>query len=259
MSEPADDAPVVRLPERMDRRLRLGPFPSARDAVKFLAYAAAGAVVAPFVSPFAWLPLVGAGFGIAVWHPEGQAIDARILTYLRWKARSISGGAALTHRWSSITRHGVVRLSSSRYAAVVRTGGCPVAYLPPVDLARRFELYRDLLRSTEGRLAILATTAPIRVAPLLPLSSSSTGPDDAARRGYAELVGLLCRRRALRRIYLTLATDSTGPDALAQLEGRVASLLERLAGFGLHPVRLLDRALQEAAFRFEWSEGNAGG
>jgi len=259
MAERVDDAPVVRLPERMDRRLRLGPFPSARDAVKFLTYAAAGAVVAPFVSPFVWLPIVGVGFGIAVWHPDGQAIDARALTYVLWKARSLSRGVALTPPWSAVTRHGVVRLAPSRYAAVVRTGGCPVAYLPPADLARRFELYRDLLRSTEGRIAILTTTAPIRAAPLLPPSLSSTGPDDAARKGYVELVRLLCRRRSLRRIYFALATDSTGPDALAQLEGRVASLTERLAGFGLHPVRLIDRALQEAAFRFEWSEVNVGG
>jgi hypothetical protein len=258
MPEPVDDAPVVQLPERMDRRLRLGPFPSARDAVKFLTYAAAGAVVAPFVSPFVWLPLVGVGFGIAVWHPDGQAIDARALTYVLWKARSLSRGVTLTPQRSPVTRQGIVRLSPTWHAAVVRTGGCPVAYLPPADLARRFEMYRDLLRSTNGRLALLATTAPIRAAPLLPPSPSSKGPDDAARKGYAELVRLLCRRRSLRRIYFALASDSTGPEALAQLEGQVASLTERLAGFGLHPVRLIDRALQEAAFRFEWAGVNVG-
>jgi hypothetical protein len=259
MPEQFDGAPVVRLPERMDRRLRLGPFPSARDAVKFLSYAAAGAVVAPFVSPFVWLPLVGAGFAIAVWHPEDQPIDARVLTYVLWKARSFSRGVALTPGSSSVTRHGVVRLSASLHAAVIRTGGCPVAYLPPVELQRRFELYRDLLRSTEGRLAMLATTAPIRAAPLLPSSSSPTRPDHAARQGYAELVRLLCRRRSLRRIYLTLSTDTAGPEALARLEGEVASITERLSGFGLHPVRLTEGGLQEAAFRFEWSQGNVGG
>lgn len=258
MADEFDGAPVVRLPERMDRRMRLGPFPSARDAIKFLSYAAAGAVVAPFVSPFVWLPLVGAGFGIAVWHPEGQPIDARVLTYVRWKARSFSRGAALTPRWSSVIRHGVVRLSASVHAAVIRTGGCPVAYLPPTELARRFELYRDLLRSTDGRLAMLATTAPIRVAPLLPPSPSSTRPDHAARQGYAELVRLLCRRRSLRRIYLALFTDATGPEALARLEGEVASVAERLGGFGLHPVRLAEGGLQEAAIRFGWSQGIVG-
>ena len=259
MPERGDDVPVVRLPERMDRRLRLGPFPSARDAVKFLTYAAAGAVVAPFVSPFFWLPLVGVGFGLAAWHPEGQAIDARALTYVLWKARSLSRGVAVTPRWSAVTRHGVVRLSPSRHAAVVRTGGCPIAYLPPADLVRRFEMYRDLLRSTQGRLTVLATTAPIRVAPLLPVPVGSTGRDDAARKGYDELVRLLCRRRALRRIYLALPMESTNPDALAELEGQVASVIERLTGFGLRPVRLTDRGLQQAAFRFGWSEGDVGG
>jgi hypothetical protein len=259
MPERFDSAPVIRMPERMDRRLRLGPFPSARDAVKFLSYAAAGAVVAPFVSPFVWLPLVGAGFGIAVWHPEGQPIDTRALIYVRWKGRSFFRGAALTPRSSSVTRHGVVRLSASTHAAVLRTGGCPVAYLPPAELQRRFELYRDLLRSTEGRLALLATTAPIRAAPLLPFPPSSTSVDLAARKGYGELVRLLCRRRSLRRIYLALTTDATGPDALARLEGEVASVAERLSGFGLHPVRLTEQGLEEAAFRFDWSPGKVGG
>jgi hypothetical protein len=259
MPEPVDDPPVVRMPERMDRRLRLGPFPSGRDAIKFLTYAAAGAVVAPFVSPFLWLPLVGVGFGLAVWHPDGRPIDARLLTFVHWKVRSFARGGGLNPRWSAVTRHGIVRLSSSRHAAVIRTGGCPVAYLPPTELARRFELYRDLLRATEGRLTILASIVPIRVAPLLPPSSSSKGADDAAREGYLELVRLLCRRRSLRRIYFALATDATAPEALAQLEGEVASMVERLTGFGLHPVRLTDRALQEASFRFEWSHGEAGG
>jgi hypothetical protein len=259
MPEQSDGAPVVRLPERMDRRLRLGPFPSAYDAVKFLSYAAAGAVVAPFVSPFVWLPLVGVGFGIAVWHPEGEPIDARALTYVRWKGRSFFRGASLTPRSSSVTRHGVVQLSASTHAAVVRTGGCPVAYLPPAELQRRFELYRDLLRSTGGRLALLATTAPIRAAPLVPDCFRSTAPDQAAREGYRDLVRLLCHRRSLRRIYLALTTDAAGPDALSRLEGEVASIAERLTGFGLRPVRLTDEGLQEAAFRFDWSPGKAGG
>lgn len=258
MPEPLDGAPVVRLPERMDRRLRLGPFPSARDAVKFLSYAAVGAVVAPFVSPLVWLPLVGAGFGVAVWRPEGEAVDARALTYVRWKARSFFPRLPVTPRSSSLTRHGVVRLSASTHAAVVRTGGCPVAFLPPAELHRRFELYRDLLRSSEGRLTMLATTTPIRASPILPVPSGSASPDHAAREGYRELVRLLCRRRSLRRVYLALSSDASGPEALARLEGEVASVAERLAGLGVHAVRLTEGGLREAAFRFDWPLGMAG-
>jgi hypothetical protein len=255
MPDELDGAPVVRLPERMDRRLRLGPFPSAGAAVKFLSYAAAGAVVAPFVSPFLWLPLVGAGFGLSVWQPDGRALDARALTYLRWKARSTFRRTEVTARQGALTRHGLVRLSASVHAAVLRTVGCPVAYLPPAELARRFGLYRDLLRSTDGRLALLATTAPIRAAPLLPSTSGSTALDHDARAGYGELVRILCRRRSLRRIYLALFTESSGPAGLARLEGEAASVVEGLSAFGLRPIRLADSELREATFRFGWSRG----
>ena len=46
--------PDVALPVAIGRRMRLGPFPSARDALRFLAYATAGAVVIPFFGAIAW-------------------------------------------------------------------------------------------------------------------------------------------------------------------------------------------------------------
>src|SRR5208282_2604654 len=73
MEGPSAGVPVVVLPERVDRRVRLGPFPSAKDAVKFASYAAAGAVLAPFATPFAWVPVLALGFVVSVWHPDGEA------------------------------------------------------------------------------------------------------------------------------------------------------------------------------------------
>lgn len=256
MASGADGVPVVELPERVDRRLRLGPFPTAQDALKFLCYAAAGAVVGQFASVPAGLALAGAGFLAAVWRPEGRAWDARAFTFLRWKWRAVAGGSRVTPSSpgaAALSR--LVRLAPSDYVAIVRTGGVPVTYLPPPDLARRFELYRDLLRSTDGRLGFLVTLASIRSAPFVPPPAGPRSADAEARAGYAELVDLLCRRRFRRRVYLALGTTSAEPEAIARLETQVAAVEERLTALGLRPVRLTDRGLADAARQIGWSAG----
>jgi hypothetical protein len=143
MDDPADEPPLIAFPERIDRPMRLGPFASSRDALKFVTYAAAGALLVPFASPWVWLPVVAGGFMVSVWHPDGQAVDERAFTFLAWKLRSVGprgAGAGLTD--APLVRRALLQLPSRRYAAVVRTGGTPIAYLPPDELARRFELYR---------------------------------------------------------------------------------------------------------------------
>jgi hypothetical protein len=249
-----DGVPRVDLPERVDRRLRLGPFPSARDALKFLCYAAAGALLAPFLSLPAGLGVVAVGFLAAAWYPDGQPWDERALAALRWKWRTSARESAVTTRSGSpLVRHGFVRLAPSQYVAILRTAGTPIAYLPPAELARRFEMFRELLRATDGHFALLSTFASIHSSPFSPPAVPTTEPDGNARAGYAELVRLLCRRRLGRRVYFALGGSEVRSDSIARLEGQVASVVERLQAFGLRPVRLKDRTLFEAARRFGWS------
>lgn len=253
MDEAESGPPVIALPERMDRRMRLGPFPSSRDALKFVAYAAVGALLSPLVSPWLWLPFALGGFAVAVWRPEGRAIDEMALTFVAWRVRSRGPGASVK-RFAPrpLVRQGVLRVGSHRHLAILRTAGTPMAYLPPDELARRFELYRDLLRSTDGSFALLASTVPIRAQTVRPVSSGGECADAPAREGYSELVDLLCRRRLLRRVYFVLGSSAEDPDSIGRLEGRVANVLERLSSIGLRPSRLTDRALAEAARRLGW-------
>lgn len=253
MGESDPRPPIIDLPERLDRRMRLGPFPSARDALKFVTYAASGALLVPFASPWLWLPVVLGGFGVSVWRPDGRALDERLLVFLRWKVRSWSSGSSVKRAMPCpLVRHGLLELSSHRYVAVVRTGGTPVAYLPPDELGRRFELYRELLRTSDDHFALLVTTAPIRSQAVRPAAPAESRRDKQALSGYSELVSLLCRRRLLRRVYFVIGTSGSNPDAIGLLEGRVAGLIERLSSLGLRPTRLRDRGLVEAAHRFGW-------
>lgn len=253
MAEP-DVGPVVRLPERVDRRTRLGPFPSARDALRFLCYATGGALLSPWISPFLWLPIVGGGFLVSVWQPDGRAADERAWTYLRWQLRGFARTTGRrVRREAPLTPRTTLRRASGEHLAVIRSAGCPMAYLPPNELERKFAAYCEFLRSLVGPFALLATTVAIHARPVRPVRASSPdGPEGEACRGYDELVELICRRRRIRRVYLALLAAAPGLEGLARLELEAGSLSEHLRGLGLHPVRLSGAALAEAAHGFDW-------
>jgi len=252
MAGASEGPPIIGLPERIDRRMHLGPFPSSRDALKFVGYAATGALLSPITSPWLWLPVVAGGFVVSVWRPDdGVAVDERAVRFVAWRVRSAGlPGRAMTPR--PLLRQGLLQLSPHRFVAVIRTGGTPVAYLPPHELARRFERFRDLLRSTEEGIAFLATIGPVRAQAVLPPTPPGKDGGRFAASGYAELVSVLCRRRFLRRVYWVLGSSVGSPDAVGRLEGRIASLIEGLGALGLRPLRLRDRSLAEAAHRFGW-------
>jgi hypothetical protein len=247
--------PVVELPERLDRKLRLGPFSSGRDALKFVSYAAVGALLVPFLGPAVWIPFVLAGLAVSLWRPEGEAVDDRTARFLRWRMRRLRREPPMSApRPAASRQRSVVRLSSS-FASVVRCGGLPLAYLPPAELARRFELYRELLRAFDGSLVLVSTRAPIHATPFLPAEPSPDGAERTARNGYRELVEVIVRRRYVRQVYVALATAGTSSEGIGRLETQVASLIERLAGLGLRPVRLRGRALEDAVHRLGMANG----
>jgi hypothetical protein len=254
MGENPDGPPVVLLPERFGRRLRLGPFASARDALKFLCYATAGALGGAVTTPLVWPLIAAGGFAVCVAQVDGRPADEYALTALRWwllppgvHPMSARTGARATGR------HRLVTLRGGRYAALVRAVGTPVAYLPPAELARRFASFRELLRSMNGPIAFAVGSIPMRPGPVLPRGAPRDGPDRAASAGYSELVVLLCRRRRVRRVDLVVTGPAAGADAVVALETRTTSLVERLEALGVRGTRLGDRALEDAVRRWGWT------
>jgi hypothetical protein len=257
MEAPDTGPPVVALPEPVDRRVRLGPFPSARDALKFVCYAAVGAVLAPFATPYAWLPVLGIGFAVSVGRVDGEAVDERLARRLVWRLQRWGGGTVTPPPSSPPLRGSVARLAGGSLVTVVRTGGTPLAYRPPEELGGLFDRFRELLRASEGPLIIRSSTVPLREGSVLPAVTGDSGADHAARTGYRELVSVLCRRRRARRVEIFLGASTPGRDGKARLEDRTRSLVAQLAGLGLRPTSLRDRALADSVRQFGWKHAGA--
>jgi hypothetical protein len=248
--------PPIGLARRLDRSLRLGPFPSARDAMKFAAYAAAGTVALPFGGALAWLPVVGAGFLLAVVRPEGRGLDDRAGDYLRyqWRRRHRRRSTGKASGCPSAGR--ILTLPGPLLVAILETGGIPIRFLPPADARRLYDAFRELLRSLDAGVFLSVGSAPVPPLPRLP---PPPGPSRAlergARAGYVEMLGLLMRRRARRQVRVVLFAPGVGAAAGPQLEARTRALAGRLAALGLDPVRLEGAALGRAAAAIGWPSG----
>ncbi len=243
-------APTVPLPRRLDRRLRLGPFPSAGAAMRFAAYAAAGAIVLPVGGALAWLPLLGLGFLVTVVRPDGHALDERCAEYVRYRRRRRSGPDGPSGR----AAERFLKLPGPFAATIVEAGGIPTRFLPPDDARQLFEGYRALLRSLESGVLLEVDAAPGPGMGRLEDPARPPGAAEAAARsGYAEMVGLLLKRRRVRRVRAVLFAPLEGPAALARLEERTRALEGGLAGLGVPCERVTGRSLAGAAASFGWA------
>jgi hypothetical protein len=253
VESPEAGVPRISLPERVDRRARLGPFPSARDALKFVCYAAVGAVVSPFASPFAWVPFLAVGFVVSVWRPDDEAVDERAGRWVRFVVDRWRGASVTDPARATAARGAVVYLASGHRVAIVRAGGTPLAYRPPAELAVLFDRFRELLRASNGPLIIRSTTVALREGPVLPGTVACTDLEWAAREGYRELVSVLCRRRRSRRVEIALSASASGPEGERRLVERARSLAERLSSLGVRSSLLDERRLIESARAFGWA------
>jgi hypothetical protein len=237
---------TIPLPRPVDRRLHLGPFPSARDALKFAGYACAGLVAVPLAGPAAVVPFAGLGFLVAVYRRDGRALDDRVAGYLAWRWRRRSRHRPT--RDSGPTSAGATALlAGGRVAAVVRAGGVPVAFLPPDDARTLFEGTRRWLDALDGGVYLVADATPFRAAPFRPNAPVGSA-DRAARDGYDEVVRLLLRRRRARRVAVVL-WESADPAGVARLEGRVQATDDALRTLGVTTERLRGAELRSELAR----------
>ncbi|MCI4361022.1 MAG: hypothetical protein L3J91_04905, partial [Thermoplasmata archaeon] len=247
---------VVGLPEALGRRMRLGPFPSARHALKFSAYAAAGGTAAALLGAVWSVPFLGMGFLLAVYRSDGRSLDERVGGFLGfcWRARPKSP-AAPAPRVDPPPSGPYLTEVDGQLLALVAVRGIPIAFLPPADARAVFEAHRDLLRGLDHGLVVVMGTEPVTERPFLPArrGPGAGTPSDRARQGYTEMVGLLCRRRYRRRVLVAL-WEPVGAGAPIRLERSVEHLVAGLGRLDLTATRLRDGPLRAAAAQIGWRE-----
>lgn len=249
-----ESPPRVGLRTAAERRLRFGPFPSVGDAMRFVAYAAVGALVIPWFGALAWLPILGVGFVLAVWQPGGVALDRRLYLRVTWWERALQPSEVpVTSRGRSV-HGGVARVPPGYLVTVLKCGGRPIAFLPPQELYQKFRQYRELLRSLDGGIVLVGVGLPIDGRPWDPQEPPLAAADTPARAGYSEMVRVLCRHRQSRRVYALQWAAEAAAGAATHLEERTGALAEHLEGLGVSPVRLEGASLGAALTRFGWDE-----
>lgn len=256
MGEPVGggaDPLVVGLPEGFGRTMRLGPFPSVRDALKFSTYAAIGAVVAASLAPIWWLPFLGGGFALSVFRPGGKALDERLGAFLAFELRSGRRSPPSPSPSRPRPTSGGTVAGPTQLVGILAAGGIPVAFLPPHDARVVFERYRAMLAAVDGGLFLTMGVRPMEVRPFRPRDRRADGgPAPAARAGYDEMVRLLCEHRLQREVRVAVWAPRAEPGAMALLERRLQTVSEHLSQIGLTPMRLRGRELDAAARGIGW-------
>lgn len=259
MDDPAAGGPdplVIGLPEGFGRSMRLGPFPSVRDALKFSTYAAIGAVFAAVLAPIWWLPFLGGGFALSVFRPDGRALDERLGAFVAFELRSgrRSSSGTPPRRRRAPHSPGNVVARASQLVGILTTGGIPVAFLPPPEARALFDRYRAFLGALEGGLYLTMGVRPMEVRPFRPRDRwADGGPAPTARAGYDEMVRLLCERRLQREVRIAVWVPRSADGSFELLERRLEAVSGHLAQLGLSPVRLRGRDLDAAAQGMGWS------
>lgn len=214
---------TVALPERLGRRLSIGPFQDPRDLLRFLLFAAAGGLVALLVGAWAWLPFLLAGLVLTLPRVEEESLGVVVLRWVRFqvRARSRKGGPSR----ASPGRTGRLHLEETHLCDTLgRTWECweatpfPISGRGPAELLQSATHLLQALGSQGGEWGLYRLPEPWCIGAYLPPFDPALAPRELAlRRAYGELLREAVRGKHQVRLVLALAAPQ-GTAQAAQLE-----------------------------------------
>jgi hypothetical protein len=228
------DLNAIPVQPLVDRRLRLGPFASGRDLVRFLGIAAAGAVVAALSSALVWLPFLAVGTLVAFARFEGQTLDDYAVGYCRFRYRASAGSARPIARAGRSGERSRSNSSIGSAAGRIRAGGIPIAFLPPTELERLFGEWRSTLASFDRPIGFRMRGERFSPLPFMPAAGSWNGPEGEVLESYRGLVRELLRHRYRRVVDLSVwESPAERNESSRARESRLDDLVAGLTRMGI--------------------------
>lgn len=193
----------VPVPERLGRRMTVGPFQTPKDILRFLLVGSLGLLFA-------------VGFGLLAGLPF--LVAALALVAIRWEEASLWDHG---ERWLAyiVRRHSSrSRLAASEEDSDTHTWGLwegppsPISGRSPEELYQEARRWLQAVAGHDGELLFVRESGPLNVEALLP--PPPTVPERALWEGYARIVQETSRGLYRARLFLAVRADATGPSSI---------------------------------------------
>ncbi len=199
----------IELPERLGRRMSLGPFEDVRDLLRFLLIASCGFLPAELWGPWAWLPFVAAGAVLTLIRSEEESLWVLMHRRLAFSLRARSGpvptglvdpleGGALTPTSNGLfpkarglaPRPGAPPAREGfRDWQIFEHDPWPISGREPEELLRQSSALVRTLSGVAGEVYLVRAPSAWSAVPFLPPARSEESAEETRlRQSYASLL-----------------------------------------------------------------------
>lgn len=236
---------TVPLPERLGRRMSIGPFEDPRDFLRCLLVVTAGALAALAWGILALLPFLALGGVLTLLRSNDESWWSLLTRRLRYETRPRSRLLPVLPRWPPRARVvGDTWYDLAGRGWEVWEGPCSPIYGRNEEalLAEARDLLREVARF-EAELVLYRVPFPCDLAGHLPASRGFSRPEEKLRQGYRSLLLAASRGKVRPRILLALPRNAGTPGrergtetTSGALEGLIGRGWTRRTGAGLRDI-----------------------
>lgn len=199
----------VHFPERLGRRMSIGPFEQPRDFLRFMVFASVGALVSLGVGLLWGLPIIASGALLTMVRRDEEPLLSHLLRRVAYCFSSSRAPPSLGH----LTHFGWKDTWGREWRFYEHTP-YPIYGKSPEELLDTSMGVAKLLASTAGETLFFRETVPWDMGPYLPKIGRNETP---AMIGYVALLAVASRGRYRSRLILGVPVSKGRTGSLATL------------------------------------------